>query len=346
MQIDLSHNRVGRTDLSLTSLGLGAASLGNLYREISDKQAASVIEQAWAQGMRYFDTAPYYGFGLSERRLGDVLRHVPRDSFVISTKVGRRLIPDTEYAGTKMRSGFVSPMPFSPVYDYSYDGIMRSHEDSLQRLGLASIDILLVHDIGTDTHGDENAHHFKILADSGYKALEELRSAGDIKAVGLGVNEFEICEDAMQIGQFDCFMLAGRYTLLEQEPLESFFHKCQQHGASLIAAGVYNSGILATGTSVAEPNYNYAPAPDNILAKTRQIELLCQKYNVSMPSAAIQFVKAHNIVASVCVGMGDARRVAQTITGYTQAIPKAFWQDMRAQGIIDPAAPIPTAKGG
>ena len=199
-------------------IGLGCASLGNLYRPISDEQARATVAAAWDAGVRLFDTAPYYGLGLSERRLGDALRDYPRDAFCVSTKAGRLLCPDTRTDLPAERHGFVTPMPFKPRFDYSYDGIMRSFEDSLQRLGLARIDVLLAHDLGELTHGSASHGHFSDFAAGGYRAMEELRRNGDIKAIGLGVNETQVLDAAMEIGDFDCFLLAGRYTLLEQDP--------------------------------------------------------------------------------------------------------------------------------
>ena len=335
-------NHSGRPNFQL---GFGGASMGNLYRAISDEAARETILAAWDSGFRYFDTAPYYGLGLSERRIGDVLRHVPRDAFDVSTKVGRILEPDITVVDNQLRYGFASSMPFRPRYDYSYDGFMRSYAASLQRLGLARIDTLFVHDIGTATHGADNDRYFKDLANSGYKALEELRRAGDIKAVGLGVNEWEVCEEAMKIGQFDCFLLAGRYTLLEQFALESFFPKCLEHDASIILGGAYNSGILATGVKGKRVGYyNYEPAPDTITERVRQIEEVAQSHTVTLAAAALQFPLAHEVVASVIPGIGSAARVGQTLSLYNEDIPPAFWNDLRTAELISPAAPTPTGR--
>ena len=290
--------------MHLSTLGFGAASLGNLYREIDDQSAREAIAAAAQIGMRYFDTAPFYGFGLSERRAGDFLRTLDREQFVLSTKVGRVLEPAPLHKGSEERHGFCSPMPFEPVYDYSYDGVMRSYEASLARLGLARIDILLVHDIGAFTHGEENQRHFRALSGGGVHALQELKAAGDISAVGLGVNEYQVCEDVMEIGQWDCFLLAGRYSLLEQNPLDGFMEKCLAHGATLIIGGAYNSGILATGVRHGTAYYNYAPAPRGIVEKVEKIEDICDAHGVLLPAAAIQFPAAHQAVSSV----GDRSR--------------------------------------
>lgn len=329
----------------LPQLGLGCASLGNLYRAIDRDQAFATVDAAWDADMLYFDTAPHYGLGLSERRVGDALRNRPRDAFILSTKVGRILEPDTAEYFPEERHGFVTPMPFKARYDYSYDGIMRSYEASLQRLGLARIDILLVHDIGRLTHGDDNVRHFADLEEGGYRALDELRSSGAISAIGLGVNEWEVCADAMDIGQWDCFLLAGRYTLLEQEPLHGFLPQCEQHGARIILGGAYNSGILATGTRRGgEMHYNYEAAPPDIVSRVARIESVCDAHGVTLAAAALQFPLAHPIVQCVIPGMGEARRVHQTQELIEQDIPSSFWAELVDQGLLDAAAPIPSAR--
>lgn len=334
--------RLGRTDLLVSELGFGAASLGNLYQSVSDAEARATLETAWAAGLRYFDTAPYYGFGLSERRVGDVLRSMDRNGFVLSTKVGRLLSPAPHITHARERHGFHSPMPFEPVYDYSYDGVMRSFEDSLQRLGLSRIDVLFVHDIGAVTHGVANRELFKICMDGGYRALDELRTKGLVGAIGLGVNEWEVCEAAMEHGRFDCFLLAGRYTLLEQSSLDSFIPKCEKHGATLVIGGAYNSGILATGTRTSSvPYYNYAPASEAIIERVRRIEAVCEAYGVTLAAAALQFPLAHPIVSSVIPGLGSARRVAQTMNLFDEPIEPAFWQELKKQKLLREDAPTP-----
>jgi len=340
--IPLSKRRLGQTNVEVTELGYGAAPLGNLYREVSDDECNAAVAEAWHAGMRYVDTAPYYGFGLSERRVGNILRTKPRSDFVVSTKVGRLLRPDYEVRGSEMRHGFCSPMPFSPEYDYSYDGVLRSFEDSLQRLGLASIDIALVHDIGELTHGDANSAHWKAFADGGYRALEELRSAGQLRAIGLGVNEWQICEAAMEIGKFDCFLLAGRYTLLEQTSLATFMPKCAEHGATLIVGGAYNSGILATGVrGKRTPYYDYEPAPVEVIKRVEAIEDVCEAHHVTLAAAALQFPLANPLVSTVIPGMGSARRVVQTLDTFNEKIPASFWSDLKSAALLDERVPTP-----
>lgn len=339
--VALRRKRLGRHGPEVTELGFGAAAIGNLYRPVSDTEARSVIKAAYAGGVRYFDTAPHYGFGLSERRLGDGLRVHPRAELVISTKVGRLLAP---LHGTQPaeRHGFYSALPFEPVFDYSYRGVMRSFEDSLQRLGLARIDVLLIHDIGKATHGDANTELFRLCMEGGYKALDELRAKGLIGAVGLGVNECEVCLDAMQWGRFDCFLLAGRYTLLEQQSLETFMPACASHGATVIIGGAYNSGILATGTRGPGPKYfNYAPAPKAIVERVGRIESVCDEFGVSLAAAALQFPLAHPVIASVIPGIATTQQFEHTLQVFSENIPEAFWHTLKARKLLRADAPTP-----
>ena len=335
--------KIGKTGLEVATLGLGCASLGNLYRPVTDVEARETVQCALNAGLRYMDTAPYYGFGLSERRVGDALRQEPRNGFVLSTKVGRLLQPCGPVDKNETRHGFRSPMPFEPVYDYSYDGIMRSYEDSLQRLGLGRVDILYIHDIGRVTHGGDNTRLFKVAMESGCKALEELRSSGQISAFGLGVNEYEVCEAALEYGDFDCFLLAGRYTLLEQDALDTFLPKCEAREVSVIIGGVYNSGILAVGTQARQTlYYNYEPAPAAIIERVQRLETVCDEFQVSLSAAALQFPLACPTVAGIIVGTGNPQRITRTLALFTCPIPAEFWQALRDKELLHPAAPVPT----
>ena len=332
-------SKVGQTNLFLDDLGFGCASVGNLYKMISDSNASAILDAAIESGFSYFDTAPHYGQGLSERRVGNALRGLQGQGFVLSSKVGRKLIP----AGYRSeRHGFHSSMPFDIEYDYSYDGVMRSFEDSMQRLGLDRIDILYMHDIGELTHGEANKKHFPIAMQGGYKALDELRSQGLISAIGLGVNEYQVCEQAMEYGQWDCFLLAGRYTLLEQKSLDSFLPKCLSHGASIVIGGPYNSGILATGIKHQKNvTYDYGPAPKEVIDKVRAIEELCELYNVPLAAAALQFPLAHPAVISVIPGIGSLARVTHTKTLMQTHIPNDFWLELKERGLVNAQAPLP-----
>jgi len=333
--------QIGKTKLQVTELGFGAATLGNLYRPMSDSDAQDSITKSMELGLNQFDTAPYYGFGLSERRVGNALRQYDSKDYVLSTKVGRILTP-CEKAADKY--GFCSPMPFEPEYDYSYDGIMRSFEHSIQRLGLSKIDILYMHDIGRATHGDDHERLFKIAMEGGYKAMDELRSQGLISAIGLGVNEFEVCEQAMDYGYFDCFLLAGRYTLLEQKSLASFLPRCINENSSIVLGGPYNSGILATGVRKegVVPHYNYEPASESIIKTVATIEDICQEFNVPLAAAALQFPLAHPAVVSVIPGLSSASRVQTTVEQMKVNIPSEFWLALQHAGILYPDVPVPT----
>jgi|TARA_B110001450_G_scaffold171525_1_gene159986 D-threo-aldose 1-dehydrogenase len=336
----MKHNTIANTDLAVSELGFGAASLGNLYRAISDETSRSAMHAALAAGINQFDTAPHYGQGLSERRVGDALRELDANDYILSTKVGRILEPCPK---AEDKYGFCSPMPFEPVFDYSYDGIMRSFEHSLQRLGLSKIDIIYMHDIGRVTHGDDHDRLFKIAMEGGYKAMDELRSQGAVSAIGLGVNEYQVCEQAMDHGYFNCFLLAGRYTLLEQQALATFLPRCEKENSSIILGGPYNSGILATGTRREGdvPNYNYEPAPQAIINRVRKIEQLCDEFSVPLATAALQFPLAHPAVVNVIPGLSSASRVKTAVAQMEADIPLEFWQSLRDQSLIHPDAPIP-----
>lgn len=325
----------------LSELGLGGAPLGNLYRSVSDKEADDTLECALAAGIRYVDSAPYYGFGLSERRVGDALRD--RKDVVISTKVGRLLEPDSRVTDTSERFGFHSAMPFAPVFDYTYDGIMKSWESSLQRLGLPRIDILFIHDIGRLTHGERHQEMLRQLIDGGgMRAIAKLRAGGDIGAFGVGVNEIQICMDLLQIADLDVILLAGRYTLLEQNALEELFPACERSGTSVVIGGPYNSGILATGVNAAvSPRFNYEAASMQIRLRVQRLEAVCDEFNVSLPAAALQFVLAHPQVASVIPGLCGTDQVLQTLENYRAHIPWDFWNELKSQHLIRDDAPLP-----
>lgn len=336
---DIPRRKMGRTDCVLPELGFGAAAMGNLYAAIDDASAAATLDAALSAGFRYFDTAPHYGRGLSERRLGDGLRG--RGDVIVSTKVGRLMDPDASITDDRERDGFHTAMPFRARYDYSYDGILRSHEHSLQRLGLARVDMLFVHDIGRVTHGEADARYREqLITGGGFRALESLRDQGVISGFGLGVNEVEVCLDLMQAARFDVILLAGRYTLLEQGALDALFPTCEAAGTSIVVGGPYNSGILATG-SAAAGRYNYAPAPEAVLAKVRALEAVAARHQVSLPAAALAFVLAHPLVASVIPGIADPQQVSDTMRLYAEPIPSAFWTDLRGQGLVRPDAPLP-----
>jgi D-threo-aldose 1-dehydrogenase len=328
--------------LTFTELGFGSAPLGNLYRPVSDKDADATLDAAWAAGIRYFDTAPLYGLGLSETRLNRFLRGKKRKDYIISTKVGRlmQVCPPSERTGI---GKFFDTPSRKEQFDYTYDGIYRSLETSFERLGLDAVDILLVHDIDVFTHGSEAVRdaHVKTLMSSGYKALVKLREQGVIKAFGAGVNEWQVSETLARAGDFDLFLLAGRYTLLEQEAsLNSFLPLCEERGIGIVLGGPYNSGILATGAKVGA-KYNYEAAPKAILDRVRKIEAVCKAHKVKLPQAALRFPLTHPSVVSVIPGAVSPKEVALNVTTMSAKLPKSLWKDLKAEGLLDPRAPTP-----
>ena len=331
----LDKRRIGRTALEVTTLGLGTATLGGSRVQISWQERDAIVRTAWDAGVRYFDTAPFYGVGAAERAVGDALRDRRRGDWVLSTKVGRLLRPRT--AWTDPMEAWGRPMPFDVVYDYSYDGIMRSFEDSFQRLGLAHIDILLVHDIGAYQHGAA-AHPelMRSLRESGYRALEELRRTGAVSAIGLGVNEREVCLEAMGFGDWDAFLLAGRYTLLEQAPLDDLLPQCVARGTSIIVGGPLNSGILA-----GRDTWNYAAAPADVVARVEAIRAVCDRHGVPLPAAALQFPLAHPAVAAIIPGPRVSSEFTENLELLRRKIPAALWDELRHEGLMHRDAPTP-----
>jgi D-threo-aldose 1-dehydrogenase len=330
----IARRRIGRSPVEVTVVGLGCATLGGSRVPVVREEAEAIVRAAWDKGLRYVDAAPYYGFGFAERVVGDALRAKPREEWVLSSKVGRLLRPLSGPPSDDRRH----PLPFDAVYDYSYDGIMRSFEDSLQRLGLARIDMLYVHDIGVYQHGAA-AHPglMKTLRDSGRRALEELRRSGAVRAVGIGVNEREVLLEALEWGDWDVFLLAGRYTLLEQAPLDDLLPKCLERGVSIVVGGPLNSGILAGRDS-----WNYAPAPPEVKARAQAIAAVCERHGVPLPAAALQFPLAHPAVAAIIPGPRDVAELATNLDLLRRPIPAALWQELRAQKLIHAAAPTPS----
>jgi len=334
--------QLGRTGLQVTELGFGTAPLGNLFRPLPDETARRTLETAALAGFGYYDTAPFYGFGLSERRLGDAVRR--RKDIVLSTKVGRLLNPvPGPVDESAVRHGYATPMPFEPVYDYSYDAVMRSYEESLQRLGLSRIDMLYIHDIGRLTHHEANAARMDELTEGGgLRALEVLRAAGAIAGFGIGVNEVAACLEVMDHARLDAILLAGRFTLLEQTSMDALFPRCQAAGTSIVVGGPYNSGILAVGTKTGAPlYYNYEPAAVDVIEKVRRIETVCDHHGVPLAAAALQFPLAHSLVASVIPGLDSPERVVHTMALYQFDIPCALWQELKREELIRADAPVP-----
>jgi D-threo-aldose 1-dehydrogenase len=332
--VEFARRQIGRTGLRVTELGLGCATLGGSRIGVARDAAEAIVSAAWEAGVRYVDTAPFYGVGQAERCVGDALRDRPRDEWVLSTKVGRLLRPNSTGIHPDGRH---HPLPFDPIYDYSYDGLMRSFEDSFQRLGLARIDILYVHDIGVYQHGAE-AHPalMRTLRDSGYRALERLRDSGAVQAIGIGVNEREVLLEAMEWGAWDAFLLAGRYTLLEQAPLDDLLPKCVAAGTSIVIGGPLNSGILA-----GRDTWNYNPAPPAVVERVKALAAICDAHHVPLAAAALQFPLAHPAVAAIIPGPRNAEEFRANLDLLRHPIPAALWADLRQAGLLHPDAPVP-----
>ncbi|SED19788.1 D-threo-aldose 1-dehydrogenase [Rhizobiales bacterium GAS188] len=336
---------LGRSGLKVSAIGFGAAPLGDLYAKLDEATATATVKAAFAAGITLLDTSPHYGNGLSEHRCGTALRGVPRDHYVLSTKVGRHMDPSRP-GGTAVGVGVAAPgfaggLPHKAVVDYSYDGTMRSFEQSLLRLGLDRVDILLIHDVDVWTHGaDAIEARFKEAMEGAYVALAKLRTAGVIKAIGVGLNEAEMCERFAKAGDFDTMLLAGRYSLLEQPALDGFMPLAAQKGIGLMLGGVFNSGILATG-AVPGARYNYRPAPPDILAKVARIEAVCHAHGVKLADAALRFALGHKAVGSVVLGAVTPDEVSRNATSLSTPIPAGLWSDLKTEGLLRQDAPLP-----
>ncbi|HEX8667553.1 MAG TPA: aldo/keto reductase [Allosphingosinicella sp.] len=320
--------------LSFSTLGFGAAPIGNMHRRLEEEEAAATVESAWAAGMRYFDTAPLYGHGLSERRVGAALREKPRDEFVVSTKVGRLLEP---CAPGEEEAGIYKETPQVRVrFAYSYDAVMRSFEESLSRLGLGRIDILYVHDVDALTHGNDEAADARIgelLDTGGWRALDELRSTGAVAAIGAGVNTVRACERLLELADPDIFLLAGRYTLLDQSAAVRLLPACVERGVAVVLGGPYNSGILATGP-VPGAWYDYEAAPEPILARARRLQEVCERHDVPLARAALHFPLSHPAIVSVIPGSQTRAEVERNVATFTDPPPAALWRELAGEGLI------------
>ncbi|SFK12181.1 aldo/keto reductase [Bradyrhizobium sp. Gha] len=314
--------------LDVTSIGLGSAPLGGLFSAVSDADAEATLAAGWSAGIRFYDTAPLYGFGLAEQRLGAFLRQQKRESYAISTKVGRLLrapdattVEDDHYKGTPA---------LRPQYDFSYDGVMRSVEESLGRLGLDRVDVLLVHD------PDD---HYEAAVSGAFRALVRLREDGTVKAIGSGMNQCEMLTRFAEAVPVDCFLLAGRYTLLDQGALDALFPVCVAKDIGILLGGIYNSGILANPHSGAK--FNYEDADAALVARAIELDQLCRKHGTELKAAALQFCTAHPAVTVAVMGARNAAEVADNIAMSGRAVPHAFWQELRARKLVDPRAPLP-----
>lgn len=314
-------------------LGFGGAPLGNMFEPVDEETAQASLLAAWDTGVRYFDTAPHYGSGLSEHRFGEVLRRYPRDEFVLSTKVGRLLRPDES---RPENPPFVDGLPFRVETDYSYDATMRSVEDSCQRLGLPRIDIAFVHDLAADHLGDAWEEQFEVARTGAFRALTELREQGVIKGWGLGVNLTEPCIRALEQADPDVFLLAGRYSLLNQPALDRLFPMCAERGVHVVVGGPYNSGLLAGGR-----NFEYQAAPPEMIAKRDRVRAICESHGADIRAAALQFCAAHPVVAAIIPGAKRREKVEENARLMAATVSPAVWQELKAEELIPAGAPTP-----
>jgi D-threo-aldose 1-dehydrogenase len=319
-----------RGTLALSALGYGG---GSLFPVGAERDAAELLSYAYDRGFRYFDTAPLYASGLAEHWFGTALRQRNRDEFILSTKVGRRLRPQCVTLAPEGR------LAFEAWYDYSYDGALRSLEDSLQRLGLSRVDIVFIHDVNPRWHGDDYERRFVEAMDGAYRALERLRGEGVVRAIGVGVKGADVCLRFARAGDFDCFMLAGGYTLLEHAALDDFLPHCQRHNIGVIVASPFNSGILATGALLGA-KFFYVEAPAEIVERTRRLEAVCASHGVPLGAAALQFTLSHPAVVSAVCGYRTRAEVDANLRWSTLAIPGALWDELKTKRLIPAHAPL------
>ena len=332
-------NRHG-TDVTFTEIGFGSAPLGNLYRAISDEEADAILEAAWEGGLRYYDTAPLYGLGLSETRLNRFLRGKPRGEYVLSTKVGRILIPCAEEDRDGIGKWFEVPSR-RELYDYTYDGVMRSIDHSLERLGVSRVDLLFAHDLDTFNQGpwEHLEGQMTELMEGGYKALVRLRDEGVIAGFGAGVNQSEPVDWMMERGDFDVFLLAGRYTLLDQTGLATM-DRAAERGIGMVIGGAYNSGILATGPSE-DAWYQYEKAPPEIIERVRRIQSVCERHGTAMLDAAFRFPLLHPATVSVVPGGQGRGEMERNVEAQGAEIPAELWSELKSEGLVSEGAPTP-----
>lgn len=331
-----------RAATAATGVALGGAPLGNLFRPVREDDARAVLDRAWDAGIRYYDTAPHYGHGLSERRFGAALRGRPRESYLLSTKVGRLLHADDRAPAEQ--HGYVDVPRYVQTYDYSRAGVLRSLAESRARLGIDRIDIVYVHDLDRVTHGDAFDARFRTLLDEGLPALADLRRAGDIAAYGIGVNGVAICLDVLRHADLDVILLAGRYTLADQSALPELMPRCERRGVALVLGGPFNSGILATGTRPRDgtaPYFDYAPAPPPVVDRVAAIEDVCARHGVPLRAAALQFAAAHPAAAAVLAGARIVSELDDLVAMRRYPVPPGVWAELRDRALVAAGAPLP-----
>ncbi len=326
----MRRNKLGRTGVEVTELGFGGGPLGGLFEPLDDDTAAAALAAAWDGGIRYYDTSPHYGIGHSERRVGGMLRQRPRDRFTLSTKVGRLLVPQD--AAGRRDEGFEVPATHRRVWDFTRDGVRRSVEDSLTRIGVDRIDVLYLHDA---------EQHFDAALRDGYPALAELRAEGVVGAIGAGMYHCDMLTTLVREADVDVVMLAGRYTLLEQSALDDLFPACAERGVAVLAAAIFNSGVLAAPRPAADARFDYATVSPDMLQRAHRIADVCEAHGVTLPQAAMAFPRAHSVVAGIVVGMRSADEVQRNVASFHTDVPAQVWHDLRGEGLIDERAPVP-----
>ena len=334
----MQKRKLGKTDIELSAIGFGGAPIGDLFENLQDENCYKVLENCFESNINHFDTSPYYGNGLSEQRLGYFLKKIPKNKYYLSTKVGRYLTPEKEE--NINRGKWAGGLNFVPNIDYSYDGVMKSFEQSLDRLGTSKIDVCLIHDVDRYTHGDEVDHYFKIAMSGAYKALTKLKEEKIIKAIGIGVNDADMCKRFAEVGDFDCMLLAGRYTLLDQSALDDCIPIAEERNIGIILGGVFNSGILAKGIGE-DITYFYQTIPDNIKKKYNEISIICERYDVSVSSVALQFCYANKNISSMVIGMDREEQINHNISSLSKKIPNDLWQELKNKKIIDERCALP-----
>jgi D-threo-aldose 1-dehydrogenase len=336
----IGQREIGNTGVPVTEIGYGAAPLGDLFEDVPENLAQETLHSAWDAGIRYYDTSPFYGHGKSEHRVGDFLRQKSHDDFILSTKVGRVFTAARDLK-TFDRGLWSNPLPFNFYYDYSYDGIMRSYEDSLHRLGLHSVELLLIHDIDPFFHNEAQIQaYLNQLFTSGWRALDELKSSGAIRGVGAGVNMVGMIPRFLDMMPLDFFIIAIPYTLLDQDALDVDLPLCAEHNVGIVIGAVFASGILVTGPTE-NATYRYSPAPPEILEKTQRIQQICGQHKVSLPAAALQFPLGHPSVASVIPGAIQPAYITSNLENYNQKIPADLWTELKEAGLLRKDAPVP-----
>ena len=337
MNGQMKKRQLGKTDINLSAIGFGAAPIGNLFEQLDEPTCYEVLENSYKSKINIYDTSPFYGNGLSEHRLGNFLKTVDEESYFLSTKVGRYLTPEKKE--NIDRGAWAGGLNFKLNLDYSYDGVMRSFEQSFHRLAVSKVDICLIHDVDRFTFGNEVDHYFKLAMTGAYKAIKKLKEQKVIKAIGVGVNESEMCTRFANEGDFDCMVLAGRYSLLDhQSALDDFFPIAENNNIGIILAGVFNSGVLAKGIGK-NVTYNYDKIPENIKTKYNKISKICDKYNVPIPAAALQFSYANTLISSMILGMERKEQVNKNIFNFEYQIPSDLWEDLINENIIDERCP-------